>query len=60
MMTTDATVSARATSELDERWAQWIATGARRNREREKRVTTFAIVIAFVLAMWLTKLLVLG
>jgi hypothetical protein len=59
-MTTDPTISAEAKAESDLRWAQWIAAGARRSREKQKRAATFAIVIAFVLALWLAKVLVLG
>jgi hypothetical protein len=39
---------------------QWIAAGARRNRERETRAELFAIAIACVLGLWLTKVLVFG
>jgi hypothetical protein len=60
LMTTNLTISAEAKAESDQRWAQWIAAGARRNRERQKRAATFAIVVAFVLAIWLAKVLVLG
>ena len=59
-MITDLTISAEAKAEQDQRWAQWIAAGARRNREREKRAATFTIVIASVLGLWLAKVLVLG
>lgn len=59
-MTTNATMSAEAKEESDRRWAQWIAAGARRNRERQKRAQMFAIVIAVVLGLWLAKVLVLG
>jgi hypothetical protein len=60
LMTTNLTISAEAKAESDQRWAQWIAVGARRDRERQKRAKTFTIVIAIVLAIWLAKLLVLG
>jgi hypothetical protein len=53
-------MSAEAKAESDQRWARWIAAGAKRNRERQKRVTSFAIVIAIAFAIWLSKLLVLG
>jgi hypothetical protein len=59
-MTTNLSMSAEAIAESDRRWAQWIANGARRNRERQKRATTFLIAISFVLALWLAKVLVLG
>jgi hypothetical protein len=59
-MTTNLTMSAEATVESDRRWAQWVAAGARRNRERQKQVELFAVVIACVLGLWLVKLLVLG
>jgi len=59
-MTTNLTMSAEAKLESDRRWAKWIAAGARRDRERKKRAATFAIVIAFVLSLWLAKMLVLG
>jgi len=53
-------MSAEAKKESDRAWARWIASGARRNRQRQKRVTRVAIVIAIVFAIWLAKLLVLG
>jgi hypothetical protein len=59
-MTTDLTISAEAQAESDQRWAKWIAAGARRSRERQKRAATFAIVIACVVSVWLAKVLVLG
>ena len=58
-MTTNL-ISAEAKLESEQRWAKWIAAGARRDRERKKRAATFAIVIAFVLSLWLAKVLVLG
>jgi hypothetical protein len=48
LMTTDLTMSAAAKVESDQRWAQWIAASARRNREREKRAELFAIAITCV------------
>ena len=60
LMTTNLTMSADAKVESDQRWAQWIATGARRKRERQKRAEVFAIVMAFALGLWLAKVLVLG
>jgi hypothetical protein len=59
-MTTNLTMSAEAKAEADQRWAQWIAVGARRNRESQKRAATFATVIGCVLGLWLVKVLVLG
>jgi len=59
-MTTNLTISAESKAESDQRWTQWIAAGARLNRERQKRAARFAIVIAFVLGLWLAKVLVLG
>jgi hypothetical protein len=59
-MTTNLTMSAEATLESDQRWAKWIAAGARRDRERRKRAARVAIVIACVLSLWLAKVLVLG
>ena len=59
-MTTNLVMSAEAKEESDQRWTRWIAAGARRNRERQKRVAWVAIVIAIVFAIWLAKLLVLG
>ena len=59
-MTTNLTMSAEAKLESDQRWAKWIAAGARRDRERKKRATRIAIVIACVLGLWLAKVLVLG
>jgi len=59
-MTTNLTMSAEAKAESDQRWAQWIAAGAKRDRERKKRTGLFAIAIACVLALWLAKVLVLG
>jgi sulfur transfer protein SufE len=53
-------MSAEAKAEADQRWAQWIAVGARRNRESQKRAATFATVIGCVLGLWLVKVLVLG
>jgi hypothetical protein len=53
-------MSAEAKAESDQRWARWIAAGAKRSRERQKRVTKVAIVIAIAFGMWLSKLLVLG
>lgn len=60
LMITDLTISAEAKAESDKRWTQWIAAGARRSREGQKRAATFAIVIAVVLSLWLAKVLVLG
>ena len=60
LMTTNLTISAEAKAESDRRWAQWIAVGARRDRERQKRAARLTIVIAIVLAIWLAKVLVLG
>lgn len=59
-MTTNLTTSAEAKAESDRRWAQWIAAGAKRSREGQKRAATFAIVIGVVLGLWLVKVLVLG
>jgi len=59
-MTMNLVMSAEAKKESDRAWARWIASGARRNRQRQKRVTRVAIVIAIVFAIWLAKLLVLG
>lgn len=59
-MTTNLTMSAEAKLESEHRWTEWIAAGARRDRERKKRAATFAIVIACVLSLWLVKVLVLG
>jgi hypothetical protein len=59
-MTTNLTMSADAKVESDQRWARWIAAGAKRNRERRKRAKLFAIAIACVLGLWLAKMLVLG
>lgn len=59
-MTTNLTMSADAKAESDRRWAQWIAAGERRNRERQKRAKMFVIVIASALGLWLAKVLVLG
>jgi hypothetical protein len=59
-MTTNLTISPEAKAEQDQRWAQWIAAGARRNREREKRAARLTIVMASVLGLWLAKVLVLG
>jgi hypothetical protein len=59
-MTTNLTMSADAKVESDQKWARWIAAGAKRNREREKRAQLFVITIACVLSLWLAKLLVLG
>ena len=59
-MTTNLTMSAEAKLESDQRWAKWIAAGARRDRERKQRAARFAIVIACVLSLWLAKVLVLG
>jgi hypothetical protein len=59
-MTTNLTMSAAAQAESDRKWARWIAAGAKRNRERQKRVTKFAIVIALAFAVWLTRILILG
>ena len=53
-------MSAEAKAESDQRWAQLIATGSKRNRARQERVTKVAIVIAIAFAIWLAKLLVLG
>jgi hypothetical protein len=60
LMTTNPTISAEATMESDQRWVQWIAVGAKRNRERQKRAELFATVITLVLGLWLAKVLVLG
>jgi tellurite resistance protein len=60
LMTTNLVMSAEAKAESDQRWAQWIATGSKRNRARQERVTKVAIVIAIAFAIWLAKLLVLG
>jgi hypothetical protein len=60
MTTTNLTMSAEAKAESDQKWAKWIATGVKRDRERRKRVTGIAFVVAIVFAIWLTKLLVLG
>jgi hypothetical protein len=59
-MTMNLAMSAEAKAESDQRWAQWIAAGAKRNRERQERVRRVAIVIAFAFAIWLSKLLILG
>jgi len=59
-MTTNLTMSADAKVESDRRWAQWIAAGAKRNRESQKRARLFAIATALVLGLWLAKVLVLG
>jgi hypothetical protein len=59
-MTTNLTMSAEAKAEADQRWAQWLATGERRNRQRQKHATTFVIVAASALGLWLVKVLVLG
>ncbi len=59
-MTTNLSTSAEAKAESDQRWAHWIAAGARRNRKSQKRAATLAIVIGCVLALWLVKVLVLG
>jgi hypothetical protein len=59
-MTTYLAMSADAKAEFDQRWAKWIAAGARRHRDREKRAGWFAIAIALVLGLWLAKLLVVG
>jgi len=59
-MTTNLKMSTDANAESDRRWTQWIAAGAQRNRERQKRVELFAIAIACVLGLWLAKVLVLG
>jgi hypothetical protein len=59
-MTTDLTISAEAKAESDQRWAQWVAAGARQSREGQKRAAAFGIVIAFALGLWLAKVLVLG
>lgn len=59
-MTTNLAMSAEAKLESDQRWAKWIAAGARRDRERKKRAARVAIVIALVLCLWLAKVLVLG
>ena len=59
-MTTNQTMSAAATVETDQRWVQWIAAGAARDRKRQKRAGLFAIAIALALGLWLAKLLVLG
>ena len=59
-MTTNLMKSAAATVETHQRWVQWIAAGATRDRKRQKRAQLFAIVIALVLGLWLAKLLVLG
>lgn len=59
-MTTNLTMSAEAKLQSDQRWAKWIAAGARRDRERKKRAARVAIVIALVLCLWLAKVLVLG
>ena len=53
-------MSADAKVESDQRWARWIAAGAKRNRERQKRAGLFAIAIACALGLWLAKVLVLG
>lgn len=60
LMATNLSMSAEAKEESDQRWTRWIAAGARRNRERQKRITRVAIVIAIVFAIWLAKLLVRG
>jgi tellurite resistance protein len=59
-MTTNLTMSAEAKAESDQKWAKWIATGVKRNHDRQQRVTRIAIVVAIVFAIWLTKLLLLG
>ena len=59
-MTTNLTMSDEAKVESDQRWAKWIAAGARRDRERKKRATRMAIVIVLLLSLWLAKMLVLG
>jgi len=59
-MMTNLTMSADAKVESDQRWAQWIAAGAIRNRERQKRAELFVIAITCVLGLWLAKVLVLG
>jgi hypothetical protein len=60
LMTTNLTISAEAKVDSDRRWAQWIAAGAIRNRERQKRAKMFAIVIGCGLGLWLAKVLFLG
>ncbi|MFN2444579.1 MAG: hypothetical protein ABR606_03180 [Vicinamibacterales bacterium] len=42
---------------FDERWAHWIATGAKENRVMSRRVMTFALVIGGGLATWLVIVL---
>ena len=59
-MTTNLTMSAEARLQSDQRWAKWIAAGARRDRERKKRAARLTIVIALVVSLWLAKVLVLG
>jgi hypothetical protein len=59
-MMTNLTISAAAEVESDQRWVQWIAAGATRDRKRQKRAELFAIVIALGMGLWLAKLLVLG
>jgi predicted nucleic acid-binding Zn ribbon protein len=59
-VTIHAIASAETQAASDRRWADWIAKGAKRERQRQKRVTTVAIVIASLIAVWLAKLLVLG
>lgn len=60
LMTTNMSDSDEARAELDERWAQWVAAGARRNRDKQKTVGRFAIAIAIALGVWVTTLLVRG
>ena len=59
-MTTNLSDSHNANAELDQVWAQWVADGARRERERQRSVSRFAIVIAILFAIWLTTFLIPG
>lgn len=46
--------------ESDQRWARWIADGAKSKRARQKRAELCAIAIACVVGLWLAKVLLLG
>jgi hypothetical protein len=59
-MTTHTTVFGRDATASDERWSQWIAEGAERDRTRRKRVSGIAAVVLFGFALWLAKVLILG
>jgi hypothetical protein len=59
-MATNLAISADAKEESNQQWARWIAKGARRDRDRQKRVIGVAIVVAIVFAVWVARILVLG